>query len=93
MHILRRATNKYRRGDNDNATDHEVLVAAGCYTIDLQVAMRYSATLRVATSWTTTLRRDLAWLDRTEARGEFSDPHVGDCSDWVAFALLSGRRE
>ena len=38
------------------------------------------------TSWTTALRRDLAWLDRTEGCGEFSDPHDGDCSDWVAFA-------
>ena len=39
MHILRRATNMYRSSENDNATDREVLVAAGCYTIDVQVAM------------------------------------------------------
>ena len=39
MHILRRATNLHRSGENDNATDREVLVAAGCYTIDVQVAM------------------------------------------------------
>ena len=39
MHILRRATNMYRSGENDNATDREVLVAAGRYTIDVQVAM------------------------------------------------------
>ena len=38
-----------------------------------------------ATSWTTALRRDLAWLNRTEGCGEFSDTHDGDCSDWVAF--------
>ena len=29
----------YRRSDGDNATDREVLVAAGCCTIDVQVAM------------------------------------------------------
>ena len=62
----------HRSGENDNATDREVLVAAGCYTIDVQVAMA--------------LRRHLAWLDRTEGCGEFSNPHDGDCSDWVAFA-------
>ena len=39
MHILRRATNMYRSGENDNATVREVLVAAGCYAIDVQVAM------------------------------------------------------
>ena len=39
MHILRRATNMYRSSENDNATDREVLVAAGCDTIDVQVAM------------------------------------------------------
>ena len=39
MHILRRATNMYRSSENDSATDREVLVAAGCYTIDVQVAM------------------------------------------------------
>ena len=38
MHILRRAPNMYS-SENDNATDREVLVAAGCYTIDVQVAM------------------------------------------------------
>ena len=37
-------------------------------------------------SWTAALRWDLAWLDRTEGCGEFSDPHDGDCSDGVAFA-------
>ena len=37
--ILRRATNMYRSSDGDNATDREVLVAAGCCTIDVQVAM------------------------------------------------------
>ena len=25
-------------------------------------------------------------MNRTEGCGEFSDPHDGDCSDWVAFA-------
>ena len=39
MHVLRRATNMYRSGENDNATDREVLAAAGCYTIHVQVAM------------------------------------------------------
>ena len=37
----------------------------------------------------TALRWDLAWLHKSEARGDFydfSDPHDGDCSDWVAFA-------
>ena len=29
MHILRRATNMYRSGENDNAIDREVLAAAG----------------------------------------------------------------
>ena len=29
----------YRSVENENATDREVLVAAGCYTIDVQVAM------------------------------------------------------
>ena len=38
------------------------------------------------TSRTMALRRDLAWLNRTEGCGEFSNPHDGDCSDWVAFA-------
>ena len=40
-------------------------------------------------SWTTALRRDLAWLYKMEAWGvfyDFSDPHNGNCSDWVAFA-------
>ena len=40
-------------------------------------------------SWTTALRRDLAWLHRSEERGDFydfSDPHNGDCSDWVSCA-------
>ena len=40
-------------------------------------------------SWTTAVRRDLAWLRKPEASGDFhdfSDPHNGDCSDWVAFA-------
>ena len=37
-----------------------------------------------STSWTAALRRDLAWLNRTGGCGEFSDPHDGDCSDWVA---------
>ena len=108
MQILRRATNMYRRSDGGNMTDREVLVAAGCCTIDVQVAMlrllffgrlvRWGtaplfAVLQAGdgqvTSWTTTVRRDLAWLDRSEARGDFydfSDPHNGDCSDWVAFA-------
>ena len=39
VQILRRATNMHRRSDVDNATDREVLVAAGCCTIDVQVAM------------------------------------------------------
>ena len=39
VHILRRATNMCRSGENDNATDREVLVAAGCFSIDMQVAM------------------------------------------------------
>ena len=39
VQILRRATNMQRRSDIDNATDREVLVAAGCCTIDVQVAM------------------------------------------------------
>ena len=39
VQILRRATNMQRRSDTDNATDREVLVAAGCCTIDVQVAM------------------------------------------------------
>ena len=105
MHILRRATNMYRSRENENATDREVLVATGCYTIDVQVAMLrllflarlvqwgtapLFAVLQAGdghtTSWTTALRRDLAWLNRTEGRGESSDPHDGDCSDWVAFA-------
>ena len=40
-------------------------------------------------SWTTALRRDLAWLHKAETCGDFydfSDPHNGDCSDWVTFA-------
>ena len=40
-------------------------------------------------SWTTALRRDLAWLYKVETCGDFydfSDPHNGDCCDWVAFA-------
>ena len=92
-------------GENETAADRKVLVAAGCYTIDVQVAMlrllffarlvqRCTAPLFAvlqagdghATSWTTALRRDFAWLDKTEGCGEFSDPHDGDCSDWVAFA-------
>ena len=39
MHTLRCATNSYRSSDGDNATDREVLVAAGCCTIDVEVAM------------------------------------------------------
>ena len=41
-------------------------------------------------SWTTALRRDLAWLCKVETCGDFfdfSDPHNGDCCDWVTFAL------
>ena len=40
-------------------------------------------------SWTTAVRRDLAWLRKPEVSGDFynfSDPHNGDCSDWVVFA-------
>ena len=109
MHILRRATNMYRSGENDKAIDREVLVAAGCYTIDVQVAMlrllffarlvRWGTTPLFAvlqagdghvSSWTTALRRDLAWLYNAETRGvfyDFSDPHNGDCSVLVTFAL------
>ena len=39
MHTLRRATNMYRRRENENEKDRDVLVATGCYTIDVQVAM------------------------------------------------------
>ena len=39
MHLLRRATNMYRSSENDNAIDREVLVAARCYSTDVQVAM------------------------------------------------------
>ena len=108
MHILRRAINMYRSSDGDNATDREVLVAAGCCTSDVQVAMLrllfFGRLVRWGTaplfavlqagdgqvsSWTTALRRDLAWLHRSEARGDFydfSDPQDGDCSAWVTFA-------
>ena len=108
MHILRRAINMYRSSEGDNATDREVLVAAGCCTIDVQVAMlrllffarlvRWGiaplfAVLQAGdgqvSSWTMALRRDLAWLHRSEARGDFydfSNPHNGDCIDWVTFA-------
>ena len=107
MRILRHATNMYRSSDGDNATDREVLVAAGC-SIDVQVAMLrllfFGRLVRWGTaplfavlqagdghvsSWSTAVRRDLAWLHRSEARSDFydfSDPHNGDCSDWVAFA-------
>ena len=83
-------------------------LGAGCYTIDVQVAMlRFLFFARLVrwgpaplfavlqagdghvSSWTTALRRDLAWLYKVETCGDFydfSDPHNGDCSDWVAFA-------
>ena len=102
MHIIGRATNMYRSSENEHATDREVRVSAGCYTIDVQVAMLrllffarcvaapLFAVLQAGdghvNSWTTALRRDLAWLDRTEGCGECSDPHDGDCNDWVTFA-------
>ena len=107
VQILRRATNMHRRSDVDNATDREVLVAAGCCTIDVQVAMLrllfFGRLVRWGTaplfavlqagdghvsSWTTAVRRDLAWLRKPEVSGDFydfSDPHNGDCSDWVVF--------
>ena len=40
-------------------------------------------------SWTTALRKDLVWLHKVETCGDFydfSDPHNGDCNDWVTFA-------
>ena len=79
MHILRRATNMHRSGENDNVTNREVLLAAGCFSIDVQVAMLrllFSARL---VRWRTAplscrlvmgmsaLRRDLAWLYKVES--------------------------
>ena len=40
-------------------------------------------------SWTTALRKDLVWLHKVETCGDFydfSDPHNGDCNDWITFA-------